>query len=636
MKEILSLIFSILMVSALLGQEINYEEISNQNQLPDGIKVYKGVRASPALELFYAEIDLSEPDLAIRPYLVNPTGNLPDLTDQVGAYLAINGGYFSGSTSFSSVVYPNEVKAENIKAVTRNSLSYPLIRSFFGITFDGVPSVDWVYHFGNAVDDIRKFEAPLPYSFNDPDPLPAPETSDGILYENLMVGIGGAPVLVKDGVPTITYNEEIMWGSGVGLANSDPRTAVGFTSENKVIFLVADGRQSQSAGVSLIELADIMIALGCIEALNLDGGGSSQMAVAGDYINTPSEVRNVPSILVVTHRDSLGLPAEPIVEHIIDTEFEEATQFGEDWFESANAGFYGPSPSLVHPIGDGSAYFRFEPPILEEALYEVYGWWVTSGNRGRDTPYITHHIGGTDTVRVDQTQNGSSWQFIGRYLLNENTKLDISNAASQGDFVVADAVKFVNFVEDFSIESLIANDDEAFIPTDEAVTINVLQNDIAFGLSALKFKIVEEPIKGVVTINQDLSLIYQANEGESGEDSFTYQICYGQLGLFCDEAKVQLKLQEVEEEDPVMGLFPRKRVFEFFPNPVSNKLHIEADNYSSPVIVRILGMDGKVYFKRTYDETKNIEIAMSQFSTGLYFLEISGKGMHEVWKISKK
>ncbi|MEZ4761958.1 MAG: phosphodiester glycosidase family protein [Calditrichia bacterium] len=73
----------------------------------------------------------------------------------------------------------------------------------------------------------------------------------------------------------------MFFGSGVGFDNGDPRTAVGFTADNRVIMLVADGRSSTwSNGVSLPELANIMIELGCVEAMNLDGGGSSQMALA--------------------------------------------------------------------------------------------------------------------------------------------------------------------------------------------------------------------------------------------------------------------------------------------------------------------------------------------------------------------
>ncbi len=50
---------------------------------------------------------------------------------------------------------------------------------------------------------------------------------------------------------------------------------------------VADGRYTASEGLSLYEFANQMIALGCVEAMNLDGGGSSQMAVGNELINRP-------------------------------------------------------------------------------------------------------------------------------------------------------------------------------------------------------------------------------------------------------------------------------------------------------------------------------------------------------------
>lgn len=162
--------------------------------------------------------------------------------------------------------------------------------------------------FGNNVNDIYKFPEPMPYTNNQQTPLPPPQQSAGTVYSNLLVGIGGAPTLVKNGQVNVTYNEEIMWGSGVGYDNRDPRTAVGYTANNHVILIVADGRQINSEGVGLPELAQIMIGLGCVEAMNLDGGGSTQMAIGNQYVNNPSEQRAVPTILAITHKDSLHLP----------------------------------------------------------------------------------------------------------------------------------------------------------------------------------------------------------------------------------------------------------------------------------------------------------------------------------------
>jgi len=70
---------------------------------------------------------------------------------------------------------------------------------------------------------------------------------------------------------------------------SNPRTAIGMIDKLHYIFLVSDGRTSQSAGLSLLELAEVMHEYGCTVAYNLDGGGSSTMVFNGQVINNPTD-----------------------------------------------------------------------------------------------------------------------------------------------------------------------------------------------------------------------------------------------------------------------------------------------------------------------------------------------------------
>lgn len=116
-----------------------------------------------------------------------------------------------------------------------------------------------------------------------------------------------------------------------------------------------------------------MIDLGCVEAMNLDGGGSTQMAFGDKYINVPSEYRAVPSILAVVHSDSLHLPKEPLFEKIIDTKDKGATAMGKDWFPTNNPGFYGVTPSLLHKSDNDTANYVFSIDLAKKAEYEIYG-----------------------------------------------------------------------------------------------------------------------------------------------------------------------------------------------------------------------------------------------------------------------
>ena len=91
------------------------------------------------------------------------------------------------------------------------------------------------------------------------------------------------PVLLKDGEISVGENDEV----GMAMA-SNPRTAIGYLGNNHYVFVVSDGRTSESAGLSLYELASFMKELGVADAYNLDGGGSSTMVFKGEIINNPT------------------------------------------------------------------------------------------------------------------------------------------------------------------------------------------------------------------------------------------------------------------------------------------------------------------------------------------------------------
>ncbi|MQA93786.1 MAG: sporulation domain-containing protein [Streptosporangiales bacterium] len=77
--------------------------------------------------------------------------------------------------------------------------------------------------------------------------------------------------------------------SYLGLVRRDPRTMAGIDAYGRLLLVTVDGRDGQSVGVSFTEGAELMRSLGAVEALNLDGGGSTTMAVGGRLLNRPSE-----------------------------------------------------------------------------------------------------------------------------------------------------------------------------------------------------------------------------------------------------------------------------------------------------------------------------------------------------------
>ncbi len=91
------------------------------------------------------------------------------------------------------------------------------------------------------------------------------------------------PGLISNGEIAVDENSEVDQSM-----TSNPRTAIGYYSALHYCFVVSDGRTSESAGLSLYQLATLMKNLGCTTAYNLDGGGSSTMYFNGNVINKPT------------------------------------------------------------------------------------------------------------------------------------------------------------------------------------------------------------------------------------------------------------------------------------------------------------------------------------------------------------
>lgn len=455
-----SFLLKVLSITAVLSfpcvcatAQIVWTDISVDESLPTGVKLIKGEQTAPNLRIWYVEADMNEQSIIVHPYFSSTLKPTTTLSADFGAIAAINAGYFGGSTSVSTLIEPGEVKSQNITALNRNNVIFPVTRSFFGINKDRSLTIDWIYHFSSTLDDVYRFDTPTPNTTTTP--APTPVKADGAPFEQLLMGAGGGPVIIKGGEINITYDQEVFFGSGINGPGKEPRSAVGFTEDKRVIMMVVDGRQTSSEGVTLQKLAEIMLSLGVIEAINLDGGGSTTLAVNHTLINRPAggtTQRSVPTIITVVPSDSLKLPAEPLEEVIIDTEFDGVSFFGAGWIQTANTGFYGASPSWINPPGNGSAYVEYRP-TLKAAKYEVFGWWVASSNRTLDTPYIIDHANGRDTVRVNQKINNSSWVSLGEFTFSgtSNDKVTITDEASGGDWIVADAIRFVQLEETVSI-----------------------------------------------------------------------------------------------------------------------------------------------------------------------------------------
>ena len=104
-------------------------------------------------------------------------------------------------------------------------------------------------------------------------------------WENVQHIISGGPYLLKDNQIFIDMTAQKLQSIG----GRNPRTAIGYTEDKDLVLVAVDGREGSSVGLTLVELAKFMKSLGCTNAINLDGGGSTVMYVKGQIVNHPHQ-----------------------------------------------------------------------------------------------------------------------------------------------------------------------------------------------------------------------------------------------------------------------------------------------------------------------------------------------------------
>jgi len=126
--------------------------------------------------------------------------------------------------------------------------------------------------------------------------------------------VSGWPMLVKD---CKALSSAKLPGSDGFTRSPHPRTAVGLSRDKKTMYLVvADGRREGVPGLTLSRLASFMQGeLGVCRAINLDGGGSSELVIEGEITNRPSDgaERKVANHLAIVRADHKSeCPSEPM------------------------------------------------------------------------------------------------------------------------------------------------------------------------------------------------------------------------------------------------------------------------------------------------------------------------------------
>lgn len=230
------------------------ETISTDTSYQDGnISVQLAQYRISNTTVYVADVQLASAEFLKTAFADNTYGqNVKAKTsvtaDQVQAILAINGDYYgaqkSGYVIRNGVLYRSAAKKNAEDLVIYQDGTFGIIRE----------------------SDIT-----------------AQELLDNGAWNVLSFG----PALVEDGELSVTVSDEV----GRAMA-SNPRTAIAVIDDLHYLFVVSDGRTSESDGLTLYELATFLKTLGAKTAYNLDGGGSSTMILNGNLINNPTSSGN--------------------------------------------------------------------------------------------------------------------------------------------------------------------------------------------------------------------------------------------------------------------------------------------------------------------------------------------------------
>ena len=213
------------------------------------------------------------------------------------ASVIVNGGlFFWDDSSITSGFYYSQnllIRDSKLLAPNQNYYSedwikfwYPTLGAFCELE-DGTYQSIWTYYTSENINYCYSSPADN-NATKDPLEVPSATFPTDATVLNAKTGIGGVTVLLKDGVIKNTYTQEML---DVSANSNQPRTAIGITEDNKLIIFVCEGRDITEGveGFTTADEAIIMQNLGCINALNLDGGGSSCMLINGKETIQPSE-----------------------------------------------------------------------------------------------------------------------------------------------------------------------------------------------------------------------------------------------------------------------------------------------------------------------------------------------------------
>jgi exopolysaccharide biosynthesis protein len=207
-------------------------------------------------------VNHKSPDVKVNIELAKNSGNpretVASMVARTGAVAGINGGYFGNDgENLGLVVIDGKIVAPSVKRrPPRTAFGIDAGKNVF---FDRVIDKD-----GKLLTVVNK------------------------MWESMTTVLGGGPRLLTNGQITVNAEEEALGKGGNDITRSTGRTALGMDKNNNLVLTtISSYKDNHKSGVKLPELANHLKSRGAVNALNLDGGGSTEMSVLGTIVSTP-------------------------------------------------------------------------------------------------------------------------------------------------------------------------------------------------------------------------------------------------------------------------------------------------------------------------------------------------------------
>ena len=248
-------------------------------RLPPSVRVFAGVSERDTLRAWAVRLAPGVP-LAVEVAADTSDGREAPtaFAERTGACVVLNGGYFNMDTGapVGLVVDDGRLVSPASDTVERDGLTYPVARGAVGVGRGG-SQPDRSQPGRVEIAPARDDGAAACRTAAPPNRPGAPAETPACAPWAVAEALGAGPVLALDGRPALGTDAEVFFGTSI--PDRHPRSAVGTEAGGAVWLVVVDGRQPASRGVTLDELATLVLGLGARDVLNLDGGGSSALVV---------------------------------------------------------------------------------------------------------------------------------------------------------------------------------------------------------------------------------------------------------------------------------------------------------------------------------------------------------------------